>query len=138
MLESTKKVNVMFRKQMIDSDSLFDEEVLVKKHISECCEEDSWQKAPLELKSVQIFKKFKEKDIGIPNFQKQIKFIFRLPRTPAPIERIFSVMNNMWSDHRSKMLEQNVKALITCKINSNLSSCDFYEKVKSNKNFLTE
>jgi len=30
----------------------------------------------------------------------------------------FPIMNDMWSDDRSKMLEQNVKALITCKCNS--------------------
>jgi len=33
------------------------------------------------------------------------------------------------------MLEQNVKALITSKINTDFSSCDFYEKIKSNKDF---
>jgi len=136
VLESTHKINIMFKKKTIDSDSLFDEEVLVKKLIFECCEEDSWQKASLEQKWVQIFKKFEQKDIGIPNFRKLIECIFSLPGTSAPVERIFSIMNNIWSDHRSKMLEQNVKALITCKTNSNLSCCDFYEKVKSNKTFL--
>jgi len=34
------------------------------------------------------------------------------------------------------MLEQNVNALITCKIKSDFSFCDFYEKIKSNKDFL--
>ena len=101
---SVRKINIMFRKQMIDNDSLFDEEVLVKKHISKYSKEDSWQKVSLEQKWVQIFKKF-EKDIGIPNFQKLIEFIFCLPGTSAPIERIFSMMNNIWSDHRNKMLE---------------------------------
>jgi len=42
----------------------------------------------------------------------------------------------MRSDNRSQMLEQNVKALITCKINTVFSSCDFYEKTNSNKVFL--
>ena len=93
VLESTKKINIMFRKQVIESDSLFDEEVLVKKHISECCEEDSWQKAFFDQKWVQIFKKSEEKDIGIPNFQKLIKFIFCLPGTSAPVEKIFSIIN---------------------------------------------
>ena len=41
MLESTKKIKVMFRKHMPDSDFLFDEEVIVKNHISKCYEEDS-------------------------------------------------------------------------------------------------
>ena len=93
---------------MIDRDSLFDEEVLVKNFISECCEKDSWQKTSLEQKWAQIFKKF-EKDVKIPIFQKLIKFIFCLLETSTPIERIFSIMTNIWSDHRSKILEQNVK-----------------------------
>jgi len=42
----------------------------------------------------------------------------------------------MRSDNRSEMLEQNVKALITNKINTVISSRDFYEKIKSNKDFV--
>jgi len=42
----------------------------------------------------------------------------------------------MPSDNRSRILEQNVKALITSKINTDFSSSDFYEKIKSNKDFL--
>jgi len=43
-------------------------------------------------------------------------------------------MNNMWSDDRRRKLEQNVKSLITCIINTDFSCCAFYEKM--NKNFL--
>ena len=61
VLESTNKINVMFRKQIIDIDPLFNEEVFVKKLVSEYYEKDGWQKASLEQKWVQIFKKFEEK-----------------------------------------------------------------------------
>jgi len=82
-----------------------------------------------------MFKKFEEKNIHVSNFRKLIEFIFCLPGTSAPVERTFSIMNNM-SDNRSRILEQNVKALITCKINTDCSCCDFYDKIKSNKDFL--
>jgi len=39
-------------------------------------------------------------------------------------------------DNKSRMLEHNVIALITSKINTDFSPCDFYEKIKSNKDFL--
>ena len=39
----------------------------------------------------------------------------------------FSIMNNMWSGNWRRMLEQNVQVLITCKINTAFSCCDFYE-----------
>ena len=38
--ESAKKINTMYGKQVINSDSLFDEQVLVKKHMSERCKEE--------------------------------------------------------------------------------------------------
>ena len=135
LFESTKKINVIFRKQKIVRDPLFDEKVPVEKHISECCEEDRWQKVSLEQKWVQIFKKF-EKRHRDSKFSKVDRIYFVFTWKSASVERIFSIMNNMWSDHRSKMLEQNVKALITNKIISNLSCCDFYDKVQSNKKLL--
>jgi len=42
-------------------------------------------------------------------------------------------MNNMRSDKRNRMLEQNVKALITCKFNNDFSWYDFYGRIQSNK-----
>ena len=34
------------------------------------------------------------------------------------------------------MLEQHVKALVPCKIDTDFSCCDFYEKIKSNNDIL--
>ena len=45
-------------------------------------------------------------------------------------------MNNMWSDYRNRVLEQNVKVLMSFTFNINLCCCEFYEKIKSNKDFL--
>jgi len=45
------------------------------------------------------------------------------------------ITNNMWPDSRNRMLEQNVKALTTCKIIIDFSWCHFYEKIQSNKDF---
>ena len=50
MCESAEKVNIMFGKQEINSDSLFDEQVLMNRHMSERCKEESWQNASLEQK----------------------------------------------------------------------------------------
>ena len=68
----------------------------------------------------------------IPNFQKLVEFVFCLPGRSAPVERIFSIMKNMWSDDRSNMHEQNVKALLKCKSNIDLTCTEFYENLKSN------
>ena len=38
----------------------------------------------------------------------------------------------MWSDDRSSMHEKNVRALLVCKSNSDLTCTEFYENIKSN------
>ena len=43
----------------------------------------------------------------------------------------------MWSESKSRMLEQNVQALIISEINSDSSRCDFYEKTKFLKKVLS-
>ena len=58
--ESAENVNIMFGKQVINSDSLFNEQVLVKRHMSERCKEESWQNASLEQKWVEMFKEFEK------------------------------------------------------------------------------
>ena len=85
-----------------------------------------------ELKWTQLLQAFKDKDIPISNFQKLVEFVFCVPRTSAPVERIFSIMKNMWSDDRSSTHEKNVKALFVCESNIDLTCTEFYENIKSN------
>ena len=83
-------------------------------------------------KWTQLLQAFKDKDIPISNFQKLVEFVFCLPGTSAPVERIFSIIKNMWSDDRSSMHEKNVRALLVCKSNIDLACTEFYENIKSN------
>ena len=132
---STEKINCMLAKQIIDIDSLFDEHVLVKNYNSASDRKEAWQNTPIsyEQKRTQWFQAFKDKDIPIPNFQKLVEFVFCLPETSAPIERIFLIMKNMWSGDRSNMHEQNVKVFLMLKsnINFNLTCTEFYNNIKS-------
>ena len=59
---------------------------------------------------VQLLQAFKDKDIPISNFQELVEFVFCLPGTSAPVERIFSIMKNMWSDDRSSMHEKELSS----------------------------
>ena len=131
---SAEKINCMFLKQVIDVDSLFDKHVLVKNYNSASDRRERWQNTPIpyEQKWTQLFQAFKDKDIPIPNFQKMVEFVFCLPETSAPVERIFSIMKNMLSNDRSNMHKQKVKALLMCKSNIDLTCTEFYENIKSN------
>lgn len=59
-----------------------------------------------------------------------------MPGTSAPVERIFSLMNNAWSDERARMNENIVRGLMVCKMNFGLTCNEFYEKIKNNTTLL--
>ena len=130
---SAEKINSMFAKQIIDIDD-FNEHVLVKNYISASDRKERWKNTTIsyEQKWTQLLQAFKDKDIPISNFQKLVEFVFCLPGTSAPVERIFSIMKNMWSDDRSSMHEKNVRALLVCKSKIDLTCTEFYENIKSN------
>ena len=131
---SAEKINCMFAKQIIDIDFLFDEHVLVKNYNFASDRRERWQNIPIsyEQKWTELFQAFKDKNIAIPNFQKLVEFVFCLLGTSAPVEKIFSIMKNMWSVDKSNMHEQNVKGFLMCKSNIDLACSEFYENIKSN------
>jgi hypothetical protein len=56
-----------------------------------------------------------------------------LPGTSASVERVFSIMGNIWSAERGRLSVSTVKHLLNVNINSDLSCCEFYDVIKTNK-----
>jgi hypothetical protein len=67
-----------------------------------------------------------------------VEFAMSLPWTSAPAERVFSIMGNIWSAERGRLSVSTVKHLPNVQINSELSCCEFYYVIKTNKPFLKE
>jgi hypothetical protein len=66
-----------------------------------------------------------------------VEFAMSLPGTSAPVERVFSIMGgNIWSAERGRLSVSIVKHLLNVKINSELSCCECYDVIKTNKPFL--
>ena len=55
-----------------------------------------------------------------------------MPGTSAPVERVFSIMIEKWSDNRGRLEEENIKAEIITKINIEMPCPDYYNKIKDN------
>ncbi|GBN05535.1 hypothetical protein AVEN_163780-1 [Araneus ventricosus] len=81
----------------------------------------------------RLFGHFKENHIAALNLIKIVEYAFCLPGTSAPVETVFSLMNNAWTDDKGLMKESTVKGLMTCKINIGLACEDFYNKIKNKK-----
>ena len=96
---ASEKIKSMCEKHIIDIDTLFNEHVLVKNYNSASDRKEIWKDTTIsyEQKWTQLLKDLKDKDILIQNVQKLIEFVFCLPGTLAPAEKIFSIMKNMWS-----------------------------------------
>jgi hypothetical protein len=60
-----------------------------------------------------------------------VKYVFSIPLSNAAVERLFSILLNLWTDERNRLSMDVVKAEICCSINLKKSFLDFAEWVKS-------
>ncbi|GBN63276.1 hypothetical protein AVEN_72779-1 [Araneus ventricosus] len=115
----------------INNCQLFDEVVLAKEYFQSNWEQ--WKQEETtgdviissEEKWLRLFVHFKANHIAAPNLIKIVEYAFCLPGASAPVERVFSLMNNAWTDDRGLMKESTVKGLMTCKINIGLACEEF-------------
>lgn len=134
--EAAERINRKIGRTAINTDELFDEVVLVKAYLS--TNSETWKSDDMscEEKWVLMMKHFGEKGISVANFSLVLEYIFSLPGTSAAVERVFSMMNNIWSPERGSLLVSTVKSLLFCKLNIDLNCSQFYEKIKNDQLFL--
>ena len=70
-----------------------------------------------------------------PNLTKVIESVLSIPIGNAHVERIFSLMHNLWSDNRSQMSVNLVKAEICTIVNYSMSCSEFSEYVSKNRSY---
>jgi hypothetical protein len=64
------------------------------------------------------------------------EFALCLPGTSVEVERIFSLINQIWTDQKGSIEINTIDSLITLQYNNNESCSDFYNKIKLNTNLL--
>jgi hypothetical protein len=107
-----------------------DEVVVAMAFWSSNCDTRETNKLSCEEKWIQLFNHFKNQNISVRNLCRVVEYIFCLPGTSAPDERVFSAINNVWSEERGRMAESTVKGLMYCKLNIELGCTEFYEQNK--------
>jgi hypothetical protein len=92
---------------------------------------DTWneENIPVSDRWVQIFSEMGEKRLDFQDFYNIVEFILCLPGSTVPVERIFSVMNTMWSKEKSKLSVETMRATLIVRQNCVMECEKFYDKV---------
>ncbi|KAK0132613.1 hypothetical protein N1851_032481 [Merluccius polli] len=82
---------------------------------------------PLSQRWSTVFTHFKENDIPHTNLARLVSVVMCLPGSNAPVERVFSQMNDIWTDSRNRLTVPSIKAILIVKTNINLPCEKFME-----------
>ncbi|XP_036816052.1 uncharacterized protein LOC110502567 isoform X1 [Oncorhynchus mykiss] len=77
---------------------------------------------------------FKENDI--PHLARLVFVVMFLPGSNAPVERVFSQMNDLWTAVRNRFTVSTIKAMLIVKTNFNLPCQEFMEKLARDRAIL--
>lgn len=116
---------------------LFDEIVNVREYVT-VTKVKEWNSArtPTHLRWVEIFTNFEDRNIGFKNIGDIVEFVLSLPATNAPTERVFSLMNNLWTNEKSRLKPENVKHMLMTRCNLDYSCVEFYDILLGNLKLL--
>ena len=65
-----------------------------------------------------------------------IETVLAIPVSNAFTERIFSIVNNLWTDERNKLSNDLVKAELCIKLNYSMNCTEFVNHVKTDQKLL--
>lgn len=123
----------------INNTELFDELALVKRYTtSEKLKQWNENKKSAEERWVEVFKHFKEGGISFQNILKVVEFSLCLPGSNAPTERVFSILNNIWTSEKAQLKVNTLKSILITKYNYDLNCLEFKEYLKSNEGLLKQ
>lgn len=94
------------------------------------------EKIPRELSVDKKWAYFFKRETACTELLKVVSFILSLPASNAYTERVFSMMQDVWSKNRNRLGVSIVKAELQVKLNFNLSCSEFTSFVESNKKLI--
>lgn len=65
-----------------------------------------------------------------------VQYAFSIPGTSAEVERLFSIINDIWTPEKGQLLKETLEAHLNIHMNSKLNCSEYYKSIKNNKNLL--
>jgi hypothetical protein len=122
LVASFKKLKVAF-----DGNQLYDEFATLRRVRPVLNEAENRS----DLKWVNFFETYDS-----PQLLKLVKYVFSIPISTAAVERLFSIMLNLWTNERNRLSMEVVKAEICCRIHFKKSCLEFAEWIKNQQSIL--
>ncbi|KAL3976494.1 toll-like receptor 1 [Sarotherodon galilaeus] len=116
----------------ISMDELYEECVtatsLLEHLTKEHQDKEKWQSKGTAEKWMQILQA-----ADLPNIQAVVSFVLSIPSSTGFEERIFSLMNNKWTDVRNKCSTELIRSELIVSLNYDMSCSEFYSAVVKDK-----
>lgn len=94
------------------------------------------QKVSITKRWVEIFKHLDNQSCDYKEIAKIVEFILCLPGSTAPVERVFSAMNKTWTEDKSHLKVETLKAILTTKVNLKMTCIEFFHWLKTQPDML--
>ncbi|CAJ1074328.1 uncharacterized protein LOC128438617 isoform X2 [Xyrichtys novacula] len=122
---------------IIHNDNLFDEISALQEFLKSGLLEE-WRKAerPLIERWSAAFTHLQENEIPYHNLAKLVSLVMCLPGSNAPVEKIFSLMNDIWTYARNRFTVDSIKAMLLVKTNINIPCQEFMEMLAKDRAIL--
>lgn len=125
-LQISQSLNFLKSKGLSVNDSkLFDEFTYIKQAVLIASREDGWNELLAHKKWSKIFNESKSPEV-LKEFRKVCGLVFSFFGHNADNERIFSAINETWTDDRNSMLIETVAAVSQLDFNVDISPSQFY------------
>lgn len=111
----------------VNDNVLFDEITLVSAYVKANAERWLKENTRTDNKWLEIFKYFNENGKPLCNCKLIVQFILSIPGTNAATERVFSLMNAMWTSEKEAMKVETVGAMLEVK--HNMGTCLEFRKI---------
>ena len=101
-------------------------------YIKNYCTDDKieqWKndEIPMLKRWVEIFNHLNAKNCEYTEIAKMVEYILCLPGTTASVERVFSAMTKSWTEDKTRLQVETLKAILMVKCNLSYSCTEFYQ-----------
>jgi hypothetical protein len=87
---------------------------------------------------VQIFNFAESQNRTIDNLSLLLEFAFSIPGTSCEVERLFSIIGDIWGSDKGQMKLETVESMLNVRYNSNQTCKEFFDSIKDDKKVLRQ